>query len=129
MSGFVDLTLESDASITVSKTAVFYLQENPNSPQTTLLHCGGSVTHQVKGSYEEIRDKFPNFIQTELSDGVKVGIHDYNVSYLEEKQNGIQLYGVTVYFTSGSVGLAVKENYSDFKKNFIKFNSFYNRSI
>lgn len=53
MSGFVDLTLESDASITVSKTAVFYLQENPNSPQTTLLHCGGSVTHQVKGSYEE----------------------------------------------------------------------------
>lgn len=118
MSGFVDLTLESDASITVSKTAVFYLQENPNSPQTTLLHCGGSVTHQVKGSYEEIRDKFPNFIQTELSDGVKVGIHDYNVSYLEEKQNGIQLYGVTVYFTSGSVGLAVKENYSDFKKKF-----------
>ncbi|OZN24870.1 hypothetical protein CFY87_05915 [Actinobacillus seminis] len=49
---------------------------------------------------------------------IKLGIHDYNVSYLEEKQNGIQLYGVTVYFTSGSVGLAVKENYSDFKKKF-----------
>ncbi|MFD0965308.1 hypothetical protein ACFQ02_00295 [Seminibacterium arietis] len=118
MSGFVDLTLESGASITVSKTAVFYLQESKNSPQTTLLHCGGSVTHQVKGGYEEISVKFPNFIQTELSDGVKVGIHDYNVSYLEEKQNGIQVHGVAVYFTSGPIGLDVKENYSDFKKKF-----------
>ncbi|MFD1806431.1 hypothetical protein ACFSAV_08670 [Pasteurella oralis] len=117
MSGFIDLTLISGNKVTVSKTAIFYMEENTNSSNTVLLHCDG-VTHEVNESYESLKGKLSNFVQTTSNSGAKIGIHDYNVSYLQEKPNGVQMYGITVYFVGGTVGLPVRENYSDFIKKF-----------
>ncbi|MDN0088294.1 hypothetical protein QVN42_13000 [Yersinia nurmii] len=117
MSGFVDFKLaQSGAPVTISKTAILYVEENTREANITNLHCVGSITHVVSETYSEARKKLPKFVETKRSDNgtPKVALHDWNISYIERSSSGAAI----VYFTEQGVSVPVVESYENFIKMF-----------
>ncbi|ANI28950.1 hypothetical protein PL78_03730 [Yersinia entomophaga] len=117
MSGFVDFKLvHSGAPVTISKTAILYVEENTREANVTNLHCVGSITHVVSATYAEVRKKLPKFIETKRSDNgtPKVALHDWNVSYIEKSSSGTAI----VYFTEQGLSVPVAEPYENIIKIF-----------
>ncbi|WGE43063.1 hypothetical protein NYR77_04980 [Actinobacillus equuli subsp. haemolyticus] len=115
MSGFVNLVLASSRNqITVSKTAVLFIEENLNEHNFTHLHCVGGITHVVVGAYHEIVEHFPKFFSASRSgDNTKVAINDWNLSYIEKSSEK-----TLIYFTETNVNLSIAQSYEETTKYF-----------
>ncbi|EBJ5110809.1 hypothetical protein DV589_04800 [Salmonella enterica] len=111
-SGFIDFILsQSKAPVTVSKTAILFVEENNDNPQITHLHCVGGITHVVDGLYTDIRDSLPKFVpsQSKSNEQPRVAIHDWNVSYIEKGSDDTAI----VYFTEPGVSISLLDSYED----------------
>lgn len=111
-SGFISLTLsESQAPVTISKTAILFIEENKDKPQITHLHCVAGITHVVNGAFTDISASLPKFVPGQRKDNnqPKIAIHDWNVSYIEKASDDTAI----VYFTESGVSLSVLESYDD----------------
>lgn len=109
-SGFLSLTLfQSQSPVTISKTAILFVEENNSNPQITHLHCVGGITHIVNGLFTDIMDKLPKFILSQRNDNgqPRILIHDWNVSYVEKTNNDSTI----VYFTERGVSVSVLDTY------------------
>ncbi len=109
-SGFINFTLnQSQSSVTISKTAILFVEENKSNPKIIHLHCVGGITHVVDGVFSDIRDLLPKFVhsQSNANERPKVAIHDWNVSYIEKKSDGTAI----IYFTEVGVSISVLDTY------------------
>ncbi|MCL7724439.1 hypothetical protein [Actinobacillus pleuropneumoniae] len=121
MSGFVDLVLaRSGNKITVSRTAILFIEESLSEHNFTHLHCVGGITHVVVGAYHEIAEKFPKFFPTSRSDSdsdsdskIRVSINDWNLSYIEKAGET-----TLVYFTERGITVPVTHSYEEITKYF-----------
>lgn len=112
MSGFVEFVLaNSEGTVTISKTAVLFLEQNVNNDNVTHVHCVAGITHTVLGSFSETHTEMPNFILSQRKDNgqPKVAFHDWNVSYVEKTNDG----NAIIYFTERGVSLYVNSSYVD----------------
>lgn len=117
MSGFVNLVLaRSGNKITVSRTAILFIEESLSEYNFTHLHCVGGITHVVVGAYHEIAEKFPKFFPTSRSDSdskIRVSINDWNLSYIEKAGET-----TLVYFTERGITVPVTHSYEEITKYF-----------
>ncbi|EAN2945083.1 hypothetical protein [Citrobacter werkmanii] len=116
-SGFFSIRLSgSQSNVTVSKTSVVFIEESNVSPQVTHIHCVGGVSHSVDHSFDELYKELNNFVILNRKDNnnTRVGIHDWNVSYIEEVSKGEAI----IYFTERGVSINVTEDYSEVIKKF-----------
>ncbi|SUU43989.1 Uncharacterised protein [Actinobacillus ureae] len=117
MSGFVDLALaRSGNKITVSRTAILFIEESLSEHNFTHLHCVGGITHVVVGAYPDITEKFPKFFPISRSNSdsnIRVSINDWNISYIEKSGEN-----TLVYFTENGVNVPVTHSYEEISKYF-----------
>lgn len=112
MTGYVDLSLfGSESSITVSKTAILFVEENLSNTDIVNIHCVGGITHTVSSSFEKVRQDVPKFVSTQRKDNgqPKVLVHDWNISYVEKGGDG----NAIIYFTEPGVNIVSNDPYAD----------------
>ncbi|EDI6983369.1 hypothetical protein VQZ80_003474 [Salmonella enterica] len=118
MSGFINFKLENGSLVTVSKTAIVYIQENATNSERVHIHLVAGVSHIIQGKYDDIRKQFPKFIDVKLQSEPEnkkssVAVHDYNTSYLEKTPNG-----TTIFFVERGAGIQVRESYETLSAKF-----------
>lgn len=111
-SGFLSACLSrSKGNITISKTSIVFIEESNINSQVTHIHCVGGVSHTVDYTFDDLHKQLSNFVLLHRKDNneTRVGIHDWNVSYIEEASVGEAI----IYFTERGVSIKITEGYRE----------------